>query len=224
MKLILTFLSFIMFAIPYPSLAAPIATSSMVLGDQKTIALTFDDGPYGTSTEQVLSILKTENVHATFFLTGQNVKEFPQEAVEIVAAGNKIGNHTYTHTDLSKLSTEQSLADIQQAEIEIASTTGVHTMLFRPPYGILPTTLKKALKKKGFKIKMWNDDPRDWDSASSTSALIVSRVLNQEKLHTVLILHDGRDTHVNYPRDNMTDALPKIIENFESQGYTFVTL
>ena len=209
------------FALASSTTAVPKVTP---LHSRKTIALTFDDGPYGTSTQEVLSILQKEKIHATFFLVGQNVAEFPQEAQQIVAEGNTIGNHTYTHTLLSKLSTSDALEDISKAESEIASTTGIHTHLFRPPYGILPKDLKRELRKQGYQIKMWNDDPSDWNYATSTSKLIVNRVLAQKKPHTILILHDGRDTHLNYPRDNMLQALPIIIEDLENLGYTFVTL
>lgn len=210
---------------PSISLAAQTATSSRQMSyTHKTIALTFDDGPYGTSTEQVLSILRKEHIHATFFLIGKNVQEFPAETREIVAEGNKIGNHTYSHPDLSTMTSTQALTDIAQAQSVIASTTGIYPTLFRPPYGKLPNALKKKLKKEGYKILLWNDDPNDWNAASSTSSLIISRVLQQKKLHTVLILHDGRDTKINYPRENMLEALPVIIEDMEKQDYTFETL
>ena len=204
--------------------AAPNEEATSTPSPLKTIALTFDDGPYGTSTQEVLSILKHENIHATFFLIGKNVSEFPQETRRIVADGNTIGNHTYTHTRLSTLTTVKAQNDIARAERELVFVTGVRTHLFRPPYGILPTALKNELKKEGYRIKMWNDDPSDWNGASSTSQLIVSRTLAQEKDHIVLILHDGRDTKVNYPRDNMLHALPIIIRDLKKQGYTFVTL
>lgn len=203
------------------SVSVPVPDSTRPI---KTVALTFDDGPYGTSTQEVLSILKREHVHATFFLIGKNVSDFPEETKQIVAEGHVIGNHTYMHTKLSNLTTEQALSDVAKGEKEIASTTGIQTHLFRPPYGILPTALKKRLKRQGYKIKMWNDDPSDWNYASSTSELIVSRTLVQQKDHMVLLLHDGRDTKINYPRDNMLTALPILIEDLEKQGYTFVTL
>ena len=190
---------------------------------EKKVALTFDDGPYGTSTEEVLGILKQQNVHATFFLIGQNVEKYPALTREIVADGNVIGNHTYTHPNLAKLTTAAALQEVNQTEAMIASTTGVTPQLFRPPYGLLPKATKKALKKEGYRIDLWNDDPEDWN-ASSTSAQIVTRVLSQEGSYTVVILHDGRDTHINYPRDNMVDALPTLISDFRSQGYTFITL
>ncbi|MDB5237416.1 MAG: polysaccharide deacetylase [Parcubacteria group bacterium] len=192
---------------------------------QKIVALTFDDGPYGTSTEQVLQILQQEKVHATFFLIGRNVAEFPDEARRIVASGNVIGNHTYTHTDLSTITNGQALGDIARAQVQIASTTGTRPLLFRPPYGILPNDTRDILKAQGYRIIMWNDDPEDWNYASSTKDAIVSRVLAQEKKNEklVVILHDGRDTHINYPRQNMIQALPVVIENLKQQGYVFVT-
>jgi peptidoglycan/xylan/chitin deacetylase (PgdA/CDA1 family) len=198
--------------------------TASVVADYKTVAITFDDGPYGTSTQQVLSILKQEKVPATFFLIGQNVAKFPQQAQDIVAAGNEIGNHTYTHSNLATLQTPQALVDIARAQAMIASTTGIHSTLFRPPYGVLPKPLGIRLRKEGYKIVMWNNDPQDWNAASSTSQLIISRVLSHKKRHIVLLLHDGRDTKLNYPRDNMIKALPTIIDDLKKDGYVFVKL
>jgi peptidoglycan/xylan/chitin deacetylase (PgdA/CDA1 family) len=192
---------------------------------QKTVELTFDDGPYGTSTEQVLQILKQEQVQGTFFVMGQNVAKYPDQTREIVANGNVIGNHTYTHTNLSTISTGQALADIARAEATIASTTGIQTHLFRPPYGVLPKADRKALRAQGYRIIMWNDDPEDWNFSSSSKDQIVARVLEQKKgtAHLIVIFHDGRDTQINYPRTNMIEALPVVIEALKKQGYKFVT-
>jgi peptidoglycan/xylan/chitin deacetylase (PgdA/CDA1 family) len=69
---------------------------------------------------------------------------------------------------------------------------------------------------------MWNVDPQDWNDASSSSELIVERVLAHLKNHMVILMHDGRDTHVDYPRDNIIQALPILIHDLKQRGYTFV--
>ena len=190
----------------------------------KKVALTFDDGPYGTSTAQVIDILQRERVPATFFLVGQNVKKYPELTQKIVHNGYAIGNHTYTHAHLESLSLADSLAQIAETEATIASTTGVHTPFFRPPYGVLPSALRARLIVEGYKIVLWNVDPRDWDSTNSTSEKIVLDILKNRTPQMIIDLHDGRDTHVNYPRNNLIAALPIVIEALKADGYTFVTI
>lgn len=192
--------------------------------EAKTIFLTFDDGPYGTSTEEVLQILKSKGVHATFFVIGKNVLEYPDEARQIVADGSMIGNHSYDHSrKLARLSKRAFARNLNKAEAIIASTTGSSTPLFRPPYGNLSRNMKIVLREEGYTTELWNDDVHDWNKNVS-STTIVRLVLLHAKPQTILLLHDGRDTHVNYPRDNMIQALPAIIDEFKARGYTFGTL
>lgn len=191
----------------------------------KEVALTFDDGPYGTSTQQVLDILEKEGVHGTFFLIGQNVEHYPSLAKEIVQDGNVVGNHTYDHPkNLTSMPLHQVQEELSKTERAIASTTGVSTNFFRPPYGNLTKKLKREIIKEGYTIQLWNVDPRDWDYASSTSLVIEQHILSHLKTHMVIVLHDGRDTQIGYPRDNLIGALPIIIENLKRLGYRFVTV
>lgn len=191
----------------------------------KEVALTFDDGPYGTSTNAVLDILKAENVHATFFLVGQNVEKFPAITKRIMEDGNMIGNHTYDHPlNLPEMTIAQLHMELSKTNDAIASTTGIHPTLFRPPYGNITKKLWHNLRIFGYTPVLWNVDPRDWDHASSTSDKIITHVLNHLKTHMILLLHDGRDTHIDYPRDNMLGALPRIIHSLKKRGYTFVTV
>jgi peptidoglycan/xylan/chitin deacetylase (PgdA/CDA1 family) len=217
-----------LFLIGLPAQAAELSGTSTqaitVASTSKVVALTFDDGPYGTSTAQILHILEQENVPATFFVMGENVTKYPLLVKQMVADGDALGNHTEDHPFLSKLSTEQSLAEIALTDQAIASTTGEHTRLFRAPYGVLPKKTRQALLAEGYHIYLWNVDPTDWNYKHSPSDVIVSRVLSHEQNHMVIILHDGRDTHINYPRDNTVSALPKIIDALKRQGYVFVTV
>ncbi len=200
-----------------PMLAIASASSS------KEVALTFDDGPYGTSTQEVLDILKKENVPATFFLIGQNVEKSPTLAKEEALDGYVIGNHTFDHPkNLTKMSSAQVDQELSRTESAIASSTGIHATLFRPPYGSLSKTLRAEIRKAGYTIVLWNVDPKDWN-ASSTSSVIEQRILSHLKTRMIIVLHDGRDTHVGYPRDNLVGALPTIIEDLKQRGYTFVT-
>ena len=193
--------------------------------NKEQIALTFDDGPYGTSTAQILSILEQKHVPATFFVMGKNVERFPEEVQRMVRDGHLVGNHSYNHEkNLAELSREKFKANLDMTEEIITRTAGTRPVLFRPPYGLMSETMKHVLEEAGYTLVLWNVDPRDWDYASSTASEIVQRVEKAAKPNAIILLHDGRDTHVNYPRDNTVAALPKIIDGLENKGYTFVTV
>ena len=191
----------------------------------KFVALTFDDGPYGTSTREILDILKEKSVHATFFLLGKNSQEFPDEPLREVTEGHEIGNHSFDHSmQLPSMTAAQFSANLDQAETAIATSTGIHPTLFRPPYGALSTTMRQVLKTKGYSIALWNVDPTDWNYVSSTSVQVVQRILSAVKPNSVILLHDGRDTQINAPRDNTVNALPTLIDDLRAQGYEFLTI
>lgn len=189
----------------------------------KEVALTFDDGPYGTSTEEVLNILRKEKINATFFLIGKNVDQYPEIAKEIVNEGNVVGNHTYNHfKNFAKMSSKDFSADLNKAEISIASSTGVIPKLFRAPYGYISNTMKKELTKDGYTLVRWNVDGNDWNLKKTSSQIENSTVVNT-KPYSILLMHDGHETS-NYSRVNSIDSLPNIIRNLKNEGYSFVTV
>ena len=192
---------------------------------EKRIALTFDDGPYGTPTVQILDILKKENVRATFFVIGENVVKYPDIARAIVTDGNVIENHTYDHPkNLSTLPLVDFMSELSKTENAIIAATSEHPDLFRAPYGRTSPLMLKRLKSRGYTLVKWNDDPMDWNYQKSTPALILKRVLQQAKPNGIILMHDGRDTQVGYPRDNTIQALPEVIDALRKEGYTFVTV
>ena len=191
----------------------------------KEIALTFDDGPYGTSTAEVLDILEKEHIHATFFLIGKNVEEYPALARREVADGDLIGNHSYDHSKkLATLSQSAFELNLLKAQLAIVSNTGISPTIYRPPYGLLSDAMHKVLVKDGFHTDFWTIDAEDWNYPKSPSALIIKDILAQAKPRAIILFHDGRDTHVDYPRGNLVDALPTIIDDLKKEGYTFVTV
>ena len=203
----------------------PSSVGTATSTQKKLIALTFDDGPYGTSTRQILDILKKENIHATFFVIGQNVLEFPEEVRREIQEGNIIGNHSFNHSKrLPKMTAEEFKIDLDRTEEIIASSTGIRPKLYRPPYGALSTPMRDVLAQEGYRTSLWNVDPNDWDYAHSPSDKIIHSVLDAVKPNSIVLFHDGRDTQINYPRDNTVTALPIIIEALKAQGYSFVTL
>jgi peptidoglycan/xylan/chitin deacetylase (PgdA/CDA1 family) len=191
----------------------------------KQIALSFDDGPYGAPTIEVLNILKREDVHATFFVIGQNVKKYPDIAKEIVSDGNIIANHSYDHPkNLPKITLKEFDLEISKTEDAIFLATGLRPRLFRAPYGNTSPEILKELEIEKYTLVGWNVDPMDWNYSKSTPELIKKTVLAEVKPDAIILFHDGRDTHIDYPRDNLIKALPETIEALKKEGYTFVTI
>jgi len=194
----------------------------------KLVALTFDDGPYGEATNQILNILKKEHVHATFFLLGMNVEKYPAITKRIVSEGHVIGNHSYRHSPLlSKMSTVDFHADVRHAEDVIVSATGLHPRYFRPPYGKHTPSMDQQLKDMGYFMVLWDVGAKDYEQDTSCETIveqIIGNTLKGRKRQQIIRLHDGRDVQIGYPRQNVIQALPKIIDQLKKRSYRFVTL
>jgi len=198
----------------------------------KLVALTFDDGPYGEATSQILDILKKERVHATFFLLGINVEKYPAIAKRIVSEGHVIGNHSYSHSELlSKMPIEDFQADVRHAENLIVNATGVQPRYYRPPFGMHTPSMDQQLKDMGYFVVLWDvgtgTTAADYDQGTSSEAIveqIVRNTLKGRKRQQIILLHDGRDVQIGYPRQNVIQALPRIIEQLKERSYRFVTV
>lgn len=161
---------------------------------------------------------------ATFFVLGNNVWKFPEQVQREIREGHVLGNHSLDHSmDLPKMSAEEFRHNLDIAEDAIATTTGIRPTLFRPPYGALSQTMRAVLKQEKYRTVLWNIDPEDWNQDSSSDQ-IVQRILDAAKPNAIILMHDGRDTHVDYPRQNTIDALPRVIEELKERGYTFVSI
>ncbi len=198
-------------------------TSVPVAFPYKNIALTFDDGPYGNSTQQVLDILKNNDVKATFFIVGKNAEHYPSQVIAEVADGHIIGNHSYNHAHLGHVPLSQLKNNLQQAERVIQSLTGLRPHLFRAPYGDTSPSAIKEIQHEGYVVVGWTVDPNDWNDNKMSSDAIIQYVITHARQNSIVLLHDGRDTQVNYSRDNMIGALPQIIIRLKQHGYRFVT-
>lgn len=191
----------------------------------KQVALTFDDGPYGAPTIEILNILKSENINATFFVIGENVKKYPEIAKEIVADGNVIGNHSYDHPrNIDTFPTKEFNEELSTTEEAIFSATNLRPSLFRAPYGKTNPQMLTELKNDNYTLVKWNVDSEDWNYSKSPTDVVEKNVLGQVKPNMIILFHDGRDTHINYPRDNTIKALPNIIDTLKQQGYSFMTV
>src|ERR1700719_4529684 len=131
---------------PAPSPAKP-ATYTQVRVDQPYIAMTFDDGPSSANTPRLLEILKQRNIKATFFLIGQNVAANPDIVRRILAEGHEVGNHSWTHPQLSKLSDDRVTAEITKTQDAIKDASGFTPTLLRPPYGAITAPPRDWVEK-----------------------------------------------------------------------------
>ncbi|WP_081823998.1 polysaccharide deacetylase family protein [Paenibacillus sp. UNC451MF] len=186
----------------------------------KQIALTFDDAPDTQYTLQVLDILKKYNVKATFFVVGRLAEAHPSVVKRMHREGHVIGNHTYNHALLTKLSDEQFQSQIAKTQKVINGTIGYTPRLIRPPYGEITESQLLWASKHHYTIVNWNVDSRDWKQLSQ--AEVTANILNHAGAGSIILQHSGGG-----PNQNLTGtvaALPTIIESLQSKGYRLVTL
>jgi len=181
------------------------------------IALTFDDGPSPYYTPQILAILQQYNVKATFFCIGRQVARYPDLVRLEYNDGNLVGNHTWSHPNLALLSSSDILTQINLTADAIQQATGVRPTFFRPPYGVVNTTVLAKANLLGLTTIIWNDEARDWSLPGT--GVIISRILNLAGDGAIILLHDGGGD-----RSQTIAALPTIIQTLRLRGFKFVTL
>jgi len=180
------------------------------------IALTFDDGPGSSYTSQILAILEQIHVQATFFVIGSQAATYPNLVSQESKQGNRVGNHTWTHPDLTKMSSDQVYAELQQTSEVIQADAGTPT-LFRPPYGHFNGQVQAIGASLGLSTILWNVDPRDWSRPGVNT--IIQRVLDTTNNGAIILMHDGGGD-----RSQTVAALPTIITTLEQRGFRFVTI
>lgn len=191
---------------------------------RKIVALTFDDGPNGKYTKEVIDILDKEGVKATFFLIGKNVETYPEIAREIVEHGHAIGNHSYTHQWLLPLEDRKSImSEVDKAEEAIYNATGESPKIFRPPHGIRSIWLDDVIHKEGYTMFTWDDMTTDYAQGTAERE-IAGKILSRVHPGSIIVLHDGVDLKHGINREHMIEALIVIIKELKKEGYEFVTL
>jgi peptidoglycan/xylan/chitin deacetylase (PgdA/CDA1 family) len=158
------------------------------------IAITFDDGPHPTRTNEVLQILKDYGVRATFFEMGAHVKNVPDITRAQAAAGHAIGSHTMTHPELPKLartSMPQAQDEITDAQELLEDLLGMPAPFFRFPYGARTAALQSFVKEKGLATFFWNMDSLDWKIKDPKALLAnVIQEMDREKNSGIMLFHD----------------------------------
>ncbi|HYB29523.1 MAG TPA: polysaccharide deacetylase family protein [Solirubrobacteraceae bacterium] len=189
--------------------------------DQREIALTFDDGPWGEPpSSQFVSLLAREGVPATFFEIGDEIATYdPHGTVErqMLADGDMIGDHTWSHPDLVGLPAAEQREQISKAAAAIRQATGFEPCLFRAPYGAVDPSLLQTARSMGFTTIQWDVDPRDWALPGVTE--IIDNVDANAHNGAIVEEHFGGG-----PRYETLDALPREIADLRARGYQLVTL
>lgn len=182
--------------------------------NKKLIALTFDDGPDKKVTPRILDTLKENNVKATFFMLGKNVRNYPDIAKEVVNQGHEVANHSETHANLNKTKKSQIEKEVIQTKKIIEKATGISPTLFRPPYGEYNSAVLDFANKSDQKVIMWSVDTLDWKHKNKNQ--IVNLAMQGSKSESIILMHDIHST--------TADALPKLINNLQNEDFEFVTV
>lgn len=182
--------------------------SNKVNPNKKVIALTFDDGP-SIYTEKILDVLNEYNAHATFFVIGSKVKYYSDTLLKLLDSGNEIGNHTYNHKLVSKMSDEEFINQVNKTQEIIKEYTGFTPTLFRPSYGSINKKQKSLID---LNTVLWTIDTLDWKYKNSK--VIAKRVINKAKDGSIVLMHDIHKRDI--------EALRIILE--ELNEYQFVTI
>ena len=199
-----------------PRFQGAIVEAAKLTPEHKVIALTFDDGPWPKSTAQVLDILKQNQIKATFFLIGQNVKNYPTLVKREIAEGHVIGNHTWHHW-YQFLNPQAAAYEIDHTADLIYQVTGIKTNLFRPPGGIMHNGVADYARNNKYAIVLWSSDSVDYSRPAVPK--LINNVFRNAKPGGIILMHDGGGN-----RSKTVQALPEIIANFRKQGYSFVTI
>lgn len=191
--------------------ASMVSSNNVENDNLKKIAITFDDGPHPSYTEQLLDGLKERGVHATFFVTGEHAGLHPEIIKRMQNEGHLIGNHTYSHIQLTKNNREDFKEELIMTNKVIKEITGEEVQYVRPPYGSWDKSFEKELNM--FPV-LWTVDPLDWSSKNVTG--ITRKIVTNTKENDIILMHDYFETSV-------TAAL-KAIDELQEKGYTFVTV
>jgi peptidoglycan/xylan/chitin deacetylase (PgdA/CDA1 family) len=173
-------------------------------------ALTFDDGP-NEGTAPALEVLRRKRVRATFMLRGDSVRAYASVVKRMMADGHDIGNHAYSHPDLTTLSSHEISAEIARTQAEISALTGRAPTLARPPYGLFDESVLRVYRDFGLTNVLWTVHSEDWTSANVDT--IVSRTVDGSVPGAVILLHEQHA--------GTRAALPRIIDGLRARGYCF---
>ena len=185
--------------------------------NSKRIALTFDDGPHYKYTAEILDILKEYGAKATFFVVGELAERYPELILRELAEGHEVGNHTWSHPKMAKLTNDQLKNEILHTERLLNEIADYRPKLFRPPEGSFKKSSEELAESNDYTLILWTVDTRDW--AHTPVEQIAEMVENETEAGSIILCHDfiGRDSPT-------PDALRKFIPALLDKGFEFVTV
>lgn len=175
------------------------------------IALTFDDGPYPKVTGHILDVLEKNGVCATFFVLGSRIEGHEDMLTRMDELGCEIGNHSFSHADLTRLSKADCQRELSDTDAEIRRVTGHEASVVRPPYGYYNKTVMSAAERP---LILWTVDTNDWRGKAPGE--IADYVIQQAKEGSVILMHDQQT--------QTADAMEMIIPTLIDEGFRFVTV
>ena len=178
--------------------------------DEKAVYLTFDDGPIPVITPWVVELLGRYDIKATFFMVGDNVHKHPQEYLQVVEAGHRVGNHTFNHQKGLFTDTGEYIENVDLAD------SFIHSNLFRPPHGLLKYSQYNELSKR-YKFIMWDLVTRDYNSRLNGED-VLAKVRKYTRNGSIITFHDSLRSE-----SNLKYALPRALDWLLEQGYSFKT-
>lgn len=185
----------------------------------KVVAITYDDGPSPPYTNQLLDILDRYQVKATFFEIGRNIEKYPEIVKMIVARGDELANHSYSHKDMMFKPRELLLSEIEKTD-KLLQEVGVKqdSISFRPPWGRRFVVLSYLLSQMHKKLIMWDVDSQDYEKRL-TAEDIANRVIENVRSGSIVVMHDGGGD-----RSKTVAATEMIVKDLQSKGYEFKTV
>ncbi|MCT4610779.1 MAG: polysaccharide deacetylase family protein [Pelagimonas sp.] len=191
------------------------ATITAVRTKSPVIAMTFDDGPHPSLTPALLDMLKARNLRATFYLIGNRVVTWPDIVRRIADEGHEIGNHSWSHPNLAKLSNAKVLDQIDRTSDAIFKLTGRPPVTFRPPYGSFTRSQRLMLyKNRNLPTILWSVDPQDWRRPGSNT--VKNRILKGARSGSIILSHDIQKGTVR--------AMPGTFDGLTGKGLRFGTV
>ena len=189
------------------------------------VVLTFDDGPSGSYTPEILKVLAEKGVYATFFLVGKHVEQYPEIAKQIVEEGHEVGNHTYGHITIPNSAPPQLTAQIVRTNLIVLQNTGVFPPYLRPPRGLYDMRMRRIAKLLGQELVLWSLSSQDWHPRATTAG-VVRRVLDRVAPGDIILFHDSGSliNSEGSSRRSTVEALGLIIDGLREKGLEVVRL
>lgn len=211
---------------PFPALTAiapalrPRYGVRDTIDDNSSVALTFDDGPDPAGTVAMLKVLDDHAIRATFFVTGEQVRDHPEVARETLAAGHQVAMHGDRHRNLLRVLPRALAEDLRRAEATLEDLLGVRPTAYRPPYGVLNAAALRLARARGWETVLWTRWGRDW-RRRATPASITTELTRDLRGGEILLLHDADRYAAPGSWRATAAALPAIADRVRAQGLDF---